>query len=120
MTVGEQIAAFMPVAGSTTAAIVFLTTYRTGELRALLTDDDSTKGDFRREAIICTLLPLLTALLAVFAGGIAIDAVGELLGDDGFDAPEAGFVLFTVLLGFLFVYQFFLAVAAWEKYNLKE
>lgn len=119
MTVTARIAEFMPVAGSTAAAIVFLTTYRTGELRALLDDDEATEMSYVREAVICTLLPVLTALLLAIAADLALDALADIRGKDGFSAPEAGFVLFTSLLLVVVVYQLFLAISAWRQWKKK-
>jgi hypothetical protein len=115
MTVDARIAAFMPVAGSTAAAIVFLTTYRTSELRALLADESARTSSYVREAVICTLLPVLTALLIVFGFDLALDSLRSLTGKAGFDAPEAGFVLFVGLLVVVVIYQIFLAVGAWRE-----
>jgi hypothetical protein len=109
----------MPVAGSTTAALVFLTTFRTGELRALISDNSATLWSYSREAMICTLLPLLTALLVVFSMGLAIDAVHALRGRHGFSAPDAAFVLFVGLLIMVVMYQLFLAGTAWKQWNTK-
>lgn len=119
MTVDGRIAAFMPVAGSTTAALVFLTTYRTGELRALISDSNATLWSYSREAMICTLLPLLTALLIVFSMGLAIDALDALLGPRGFSASQAAFVLFVGLLIVVAIYQLFLAGTAWKQWTTK-
>jgi hypothetical protein len=116
MTVDERIAEFMQVGGTTTAAIVFLTTYRTGELRALLTTGTSL-ATYLREALICTLLPLLAVALLLISADIAIDAIGELTGKHGFSAPQASFVLFVALLVVLVVYQVILAVIAWKQWN---
>lgn len=74
---------------------------------------------FIREAVICTLLPLLTGLLVVFGADLALDALGELRGRDGFSAPEAVFVLFIGLLIVVAVFQVFLAITAWRQLRTK-
>lgn len=119
MSIDERISGFMPVAGATTAAIVFLTTYRTGELRALLSDNAATLTAYTREAVICTMLPLLTLLLIVFGLDLALDTVRALTGPSGFNASQAAFVLFVALLLFLLVYQVFLAASAWSQWQSK-
>jgi hypothetical protein len=118
VTVDDRIAAFMPIAGSTAAAI-FLTTYRTGELRALLEDTSAGTGSYVREAVICTLLPVLTALLFVFALDLALDSLRALTGKVGFSSPQAAFVLFVALLIVVLIYQVFLAVTAWKQLGKK-
>ena len=109
----QHIKDLVSVTGPVLVLISFFTTQRSTELRAML-EVDTPARDFTREALLSSVLPLVTVgLIGVYLGTF-IDVVKVTFGDGTTTSFTYAVLLVMLLLVALLAYQLSIAKQAWD------